>query len=91
MDSAARCMSAELAPQNIRVNTIAPGFIRTRIYEQYSDMNGEDAAKAKIARQPLGLGTVEDVANAVLFLLSDKARFITGTTLMVDGGRTATD
>ncbi len=91
MDSAVRCMSAELAPKKIRVNTIAPGFIRTQMYERYLNRQGVDATNADIAKQPLGLGTVEDVVNAVVFLLSDESRFITGTTLMVDGGRTATD
>lgn len=91
MDGAIRCMSAELAPKKIRVNSVSPGFVRTRMYDNYVKNLGAEAAEADIAKQPLGLGDAEDVANAVLFLLSDQSGFITGTTLTVDGGRTAID
>lgn len=91
MDSAVRAMSTELASKRIRVNTVSPGFIKTRMYEWYVERQGDDAAKYDIAKQPLGLGETKDVASAVLFLLSDLSKFITGTTIPVDGGRLATD
>lgn len=88
MDAAVRCMAKELAGKGIRVNTIAPAFIGTEMYEKFLD-KGEDSKDAELvmARQYLGLGKVEDVANMAVFLLSDASRFITGSTLGVDGGK----
>lgn len=85
LDGLGRSLAKELGPKNIRVNSIAPGYFE-------SDMVGHltDAQKSRIIRRtPLGrLGTVEDVANVVLFLMSPQASFITGQTLVVDGGLT---
>lgn len=78
-----KSMARELASRCITVNSVAPGFIQT-------DMTSilTDEAKAKLAAQiPLGvLGSPEDVANAVVFLCSDMARYITGQVINVDGG-----
>ena len=79
-----RCLALALAPE-VRVNAVAPGWIAT-------DMNREEYQNARFRRRveaatPLGRwGEPEDVARAVLFLLGDGARFITGETLVVDGG-----
>jgi 3-oxoacyl-[acyl-carrier protein] reductase len=71
------------APYGITVNAIAPGVIETEMLRQ---AHGE-AGIREVAREiPLGLGTVEDVAAAVVFLASDEARHITGATLDVNGG-----
>ncbi|MFM2360121.1 MAG: hypothetical protein RLY16_2114, partial [Bacteroidota bacterium] len=87
--AAARSLAIELAPKQIRVNCIAPGVVVTPMTENaYYSQN--PALKERVASlHPLGLGKPEDVANACLFLLSDGARWITGTQLMVDGGYTA--
>lgn len=85
MDSAVRCLAKELAPKNIRINTVAPGQINTPAFENLKAMNG-DKEDQTLSRQYLGLGEPEDVANAIQFLLSERSRFITGTTLPVDGG-----
>lgn len=75
----------ELAPDGIRVNAILPGIINTAMVKNAS----KKAVAATVAMTPLGrLGEVEDVAVAAIFLLSDKASFITGATLTVDGGVT---
>ncbi|WP_290797569.1 SDR family NAD(P)-dependent oxidoreductase [Halomonas sp.] len=81
-----RSLAIEAAPQGVRVNAIGPGYIDTPLLEALDD----DMLQGLINLHPLGrLGRSEEVANAFLFLASDEASFITGTTLMVDGGFTA--
>jgi len=81
-----RSLAREVGALGITVNAVAPGFVDT-------EMTGElgDQAREKIARRSAlrRMPEVEDIANAVEFLLSDKARNITGTTLTVDAGNTA--
>ena len=73
----------ELASRNINVNAIAPGFIQT----QMTDKLSEDVKQKMKAAIPLGkLGQPSDVACACLFLASEEAAYITGQTLIVDGG-----
>ena len=77
-----RNLGAELGPAGIRVNAVAPGTIRTRVWE---DQDG--GADRMLALYPLGrVGEPEDVAAAVAFLASRDAAWITGHTLPVDGG-----
>ena len=87
--SGARSMSMELARSDIRVNSISPAMVKTPILEKMFDGIGEDATQNIIKKHPLGIGEPEDVANACVFLLSDAAKWITGTNLVVDGGYTA--
>ena len=81
-----RSMAVELSPHGIRVNCIAPGFIETCMSARA--LNNDPERKQKVlSRTPIGkLGTPEDVANTVLFLVSDSANYITGTIIPVDGG-----
>jgi 3-oxoacyl-[acyl-carrier protein] reductase len=73
----------ELATRNITVNAVAPGFITTDM----TDALPEDVKAQMLATIPLGkLGSAEDVAGTVAFLLSDDANYITGQTIHVDGG-----
>lgn len=83
----ARTMALEAAPQGVRVLCIAPGAIQTPINEAvWSDPQGCEDLLSKI---PLGrLGQPEDVANVAVFLASDLASYMTGTTIYVDGGMT---
>ena len=78
-----KSLAKEVGSRGITVNAVAPGFVPTALTDVLSD---EQKAQA-IDMTPLGrLGTVEDVANAVVFLASDEACFITGQVLSVDGG-----
>lgn len=78
-----KSLAKELASRNIRVNVIAPGFIET----QMTDFLKDDMKEALKQQIPLGrIGTPEDIADTVLFLASEKAGYITGQVLAVDGG-----
>jgi NAD(P)-dependent dehydrogenase (short-subunit alcohol dehydrogenase family) len=81
-----RSAAVELGPRKIRVNAIAPGTIMT----EGVSINVDEAGMAKrIARTPIGrLGQVEDIANIACFLASDESGFITGESMLVDGGVT---
>jgi NAD(P)-dependent dehydrogenase (short-subunit alcohol dehydrogenase family) len=78
--------AAELGPSGIRVNCVAPGFIRTEASDQMIAAGKLDADAIE-RRTPLGrLGSPEEVTGVVLFLLSPRSRFMTGETVRVDGG-----
>lgn len=87
--AASRSLALELAPRKIRVNCISPGVVETPMSKKAVYSQDEDSLKRITSLHPLGLGKVDDVANACLFLLSDEAKWITGTDLVVDGGYTA--
>jgi len=83
-----RALASELAPAGVRVNAIAPGLIDTPMASRTID--DEAALRRTMARTPLRRpGQPEDVAEAVAFLASDRARYITGVVLPVDGGMLA--
>ena len=85
----ARAAALELAREHIRVNCVAPGHVHTMLSAAAESKLTETQVKAIENGHPLGLGKPEDVANAIAFLLADTGRWITGTTLVVDGGYTA--
>lgn len=80
-----RALALEWAADRIRVNAVAPTFVRTDLTEPV--FSNPDVLKAVMRHTPLGaLPEPEDIANAIVFLASDAARFITGVTLPVDSG-----
>jgi len=85
--SLTKSLAVELAPEKIRINCVAPGLVQTEM------VNNDKQLPAQLERMEqqhlLGIGTPEDVANAIAFLLADTGKWITGTTLVVDGGYTA--
>jgi len=89
-----RVVAVQYAPKNIRVNSVIPGqlhtpMVETRLAKQRAGGDVEALLKSRVKRIPLGFaGDGRDTANAVLFLASDEARFITGTEIVVDGGMT---
>ncbi len=84
-----RSLALELASQHIRVNCVAPAFVRTPMFDEMTRVWTAQQRTEVESAHPLGLGEPEDVANAVAFLLADSGRWITGTVLVVDGGYTA--
>lgn len=84
-----RSLASELARNNIRVNCIAPGHVETEMAIEFAKSLTNEQRLRIHNKHPLGLGKPEDVANAALYLASDLARWVTGTTLYVDGGYSA--
>ena len=88
VDSLTRTLSIELAPRAIRVNGVAPGPVPTEVFMEFFGATNDDLPQlAQKLGVPLGrLGTPEDVGSAVVFLASPAASWITGQTLVVNGG-----
>jgi gluconate 5-dehydrogenase len=83
-----KSLATEWAPRGVTINAIGPTYTETNLTRGYAD---DPATREKlVAAIPMGrLGTPEDLAGAAVFLCSDAARFVTGQTIYVDGGRTA--
>lgn len=85
----AKTLSIEVAKLGINVNTICPGYIETKRLEKvFTAAETPDAMRAQLISEiPMGrIGTVQDIANIVAFLVSPRGRYITGTAIQVDGG-----
>lgn len=89
MNGAMRSMSVELAEQKIRINTVVPGMIDTGMYGAFLNKYDEQSNVQLLKRQYLGIGTPDNVASVIAFLLSSAARCITGACIPVDGGYTS--
>lgn len=90
LDQLTRCMAIEVAPSGVRVNAVNPGVIVTELHRRGGMSEESYAAFLERGKQthPLGrVGTAEEVAVTIAYLLSEEAAFITGETLAIDGGR----
>ncbi|MCP4350617.1 MAG: SDR family oxidoreductase [Desulfobacterales bacterium] len=83
-----KSMALELSKSGIRINSVMPGYVKTRLSEESYHLYSEEYKKELETMYPFGLGEPEDVANIVVFLLSDASRWITGQNIIIDGGRT---
>lgn len=85
-----RALAVDLGPNNIRVNTVAPGWIETDMSSAFFDSTPNAPAARERLRtiHPLGrTGSPRDIGDVVVFLASDRSRFLTGQTIVADGGR----
>lgn len=85
LDGLMRSLAIELAPK-VRINSVLPGAVKTEMTE--SIFGNQETVKRMEATYPLGLGDANDIFEIVQFLLSEKARWITGQQFTIDGGRT---
>jgi NAD(P)-dependent dehydrogenase (short-subunit alcohol dehydrogenase family) len=86
LESFSRSLALETAAQKMRSNVLLPGLVNTRMLQETKEAAGEENFQNYEKQYPLGFGEPEDVANAVCFLLSREARWITGSELVMDGG-----
>jgi NAD(P)-dependent dehydrogenase (short-subunit alcohol dehydrogenase family) len=86
LTSYSKVLALELSSQKTRVNVVSPGLVKTPLLDKISV--DSEQLKEDEKRYPLGYGNPEDVAFAVIYLLSDASRWITGTTILLDGGLT---
>lgn len=83
-----KVIALELAKNKIRVNSISPGMVNTPLNTGNPNLTAEDLKKDEMNTYPLGYGEPEDVAYGIIYFLSDASRWVTGTTLIMDGGAT---
>ncbi|MDD3744699.1 MAG: SDR family NAD(P)-dependent oxidoreductase [Lentimicrobiaceae bacterium] len=86
LEAYARVLALELAPKGIRVNCVAPAFVRTPMLDQTATKYSQQAVDQIENRQILGLGDPEDVANSIIFYLTDASKWVSATSLILGGG-----
>ena len=84
--SISKSLCPEFIKDNIRINCISAGIVKTNLTEALFDKLNEEQMTTLIKNHPMGLGDVTDIANGVLYLLSDLSKWVTGTNLVIDGG-----
>lgn len=86
INSAVKSLAIEVARLGIRINAILPGLVMTEMIKSWKEVYTEEYLEKINKSYPLGIGKIEDVVQPILFLLSDKAKWITGSEIIVDGG-----
>lgn len=89
LDGAIRSMAKELSEKKIRINSIVASMIKTKMYEGYKNKTGKNLGDSRFSIYSLGIGEPVDIANAIIYLLSDCSRIITGTGWVIDSGATS--
>ena len=89
LNSTTKVLASELASQRIRVNSISPGQVETSLTDEIASQVSAEAIIIDKMKYPLGYGKSEDIANLSVFLLSSKSRWITGSIINIDGGRSS--
>jgi NAD(P)-dependent dehydrogenase (short-subunit alcohol dehydrogenase family) len=84
--SMVKCLTLEYAKKNFRFNTISPGVVETPLSAKSVYRENEESLQKMEIKHPLGFGNVSDVAEAAVYLLSDKSKWVSGTNMIVDGG-----
>lgn len=84
-----RSLAVELAPRQVRVNALAAGAVVTEMHERLVGGSPDSVVQAYEDMHPLGFGCLDDISNLVIYLMSDAARWITGSIIAVDGGYSA--
>ncbi|MBI2270626.1 MAG: SDR family oxidoreductase [Bacteroidetes bacterium] len=91
VDVFTKVLALECAAQKIRANTINASMVKTELFNSAEQMVSKETMALHEKKYPLGFGEPVDIANAIIFLLSDASKWITGTNLIVDGGLSAGD
>lgn len=86
IDTFMKVLAMEYAHREIRANSIQPAMVQTPLYEEAKEQASHDSMNEHLSHYPLGIGEPKDVANAVIYLLSDASKWVTGTILKLDGG-----
>ncbi len=86
IEAYSRVLSVELAPKGIRSNCISPSFVRTPMVNEAGKTISTEVLEKFEKMMPLGFGEAADVANAILYLMSDASRWVTGSNLVLGGG-----
>ena len=86
MEGYARVLALELAPKGVRVNCVSPAFVKTQMLDQTASDFSDEVVQKIEGRQLMGLGEPDDVAYPVIFFLSDAAKWVSGTNLILGGG-----
>ncbi|MDB5362915.1 MAG: short-chain dehydrogenase [Rhodospirillales bacterium] len=84
--SATKALAVEFMRDKIRVNCVCPALVETEMADRFRTTMSDEQWQGYVAQYPMGIGQPADIANSVAFLLSDAARWINGTTLVLDGG-----
>lgn len=89
LEGYSKTLALELIPKKIRVNVLQPALVRTAIFDSTIDAAiDNDEMNKLISKYPLGIGEPEDIANALAYFISDASKWITGSSLKMDGGLT---
>ena len=86
LESFSKVVAMEYSHRRIRSNVVSPAMVKTPLYEKAAEDASHESMQAHVDKYPLGIGDPEDVANAIIYLLSDASRWVTGTKIVLDGG-----